>query len=89
MDKKLEVFDSSVENMSELAFRTSLKSALKQDGMGFKVVIWRKTVPQNVPQNKTALRARRVLEFLISQPTISTEEIGKQLGVISCKSSIL
>lgn len=35
----------------------------------------------NVPQNKTALRARRVLEFLISQPTISTEEIGKQLGV--------
>ena len=33
VDKKLEVFDSSVENMSALAFRTSLKSALKQDSL--------------------------------------------------------
>ena len=38
-------------------------------------------VPLNVPQKQRLLRVRKILELIISNKRISTEEIGQQLGV--------
>ena len=51
----------------------------------FRAIIWRTNVPQNVPPNvpqkQRMLRVRKILELIISNKRISTEEIGQQLGV--------
>jgi len=38
-------------------------------------------VPQNVPQKTFSEREQKVLDILISEPTVSTKEIGIRLGV--------
>ena len=67
------------EDFRAIIWRTNVPQNDTQDQTNNQILTRDKV--QNVPQKQRMLRVRKILELIISNKRISTEEIGQQLGV--------